>query len=47
MKRQPIVSAAAFFVLRLLPVEISLQMGERGQNTPTATDGIFRGEVLY
>ncbi len=33
MKRQPIASAASFFVLRLLVVEIYRQLGEQGKKS--------------
>ncbi len=41
MKRQPIVSAAAFFVLELERVEIHRDNGECVDTATTATDCIF------
>lgn len=41
MKRQPIVSAAAFFVLELERVEIHGDKGDCVGNAATATDCIF------
>ena len=41
MKRQPIVSAAAFFVLYPAQVEISKAVGESVCKSITPTDGIF------
>ena len=41
MKRQPIASAAAFFVLELERVEIYGDEGECVGVVPTATDCIF------
>jgi len=47
MKRQPIASAAAFFVLRLLWVEIHRARGEGVDSSAASTDGIFCQWVLY
>lgn len=41
MKRQPIASAAAFFVLDLLWVEFHREVGESVCKSATATDAIF------
>ena len=47
MKRQPIASAAAFFVLGLLPVEWGGVVGESVWKAVAATDAIFCERVLY
>ncbi len=41
MKREPITSAAAFFVLRLLWVESHRVVGESVCKSASATDAIF------
>lgn len=47
MKRQPIASAAAFFVLHLESVEKPSGVGECVDSFATATDGIFCCAILY
>lgn len=47
MKRQPIASAAAFFVLGLLRVENHKGVEESVKKFATPTDGIFCNPVLY
>ena len=47
MKRQPIVSAAAFFVLGFLIGESDSSLGESADKLPSPTDGICRGKTLY
>ena len=47
MKRQPIASAAAFFVLQTCCEEIYSRVGESVVMFAASTDGIFRGAVLY
>ena len=47
MKRQPIASAAVFFVMRLLLAERGDSHGESAEKTPSSTDGICRDDPLY
>jgi len=47
MKRQPIVSAAAFFVLLYVWVEMGRGEGENVAARLSATDGIFLPHNLY
>ncbi len=47
MKRQPIASAAAFFVLVFVLVETPNSVGECVDKTPTPTDCIFCPLPLY
>ncbi len=47
MKRQPIASAAAFFVLLPLPVETHWQRAESVGKSTASTDGIFYLLDLY
>ena len=47
MKRQPIASAAAFFVLKWLQVEWGREVGESVCKSLAPTDAIFPVRVLY
>jgi len=47
MKRQPIASAAAFFVLRLVLAETHRSIGESVGNSKSSTDGICPAVQLY
>lgn len=47
MKRQPIESAAAFFVLRFLQGEITSSIAETEDKLLSLTDGIFQDSPLY
>lgn len=47
MKRQPIASAAAFFVLHPVQVESHGELVESVWKPGSVTDAIFLGRVLY
>ena len=47
MKRQPIVSAAVFFVLTYVCVESGREEGENVAVIVSSTDGIFWNSNLY
>lgn len=47
MKRQPIASAAAFFVLQTRQAEIHSSAAESVGKSAAPSDCIFRGAVLY
>ncbi len=47
MKRQPIASAAAFFVLTCLQVESHRQVEDSVGRSTAPTDGIFYTGALY
>ena len=47
MKRQPITSAAAFFVLSIVGVEIHRRVVESGGMSAAPTDLFFERQALY